>query len=61
MKHFRIYWLDKTTELVSGTDIADAFRRAGLGGGSINAVDYFEEVNEDGTPKNERRTGHGKN
>jgi hypothetical protein len=44
MKSFRIHWLDKTTEIVTGTDIADAFRRAGYGGGAISAIDFYEPI-----------------
>jgi hypothetical protein len=56
MKRFRLFWLDKTMEDVEGDDIADAFRRAGLGGGAIRALDYFKEVKEDGLDKGEGRT-----
>lgn len=44
MKNFRIHWLDGTTTDVTGTDIADAFMRAGYGGGAVNAIDYYEEL-----------------
>jgi hypothetical protein len=56
MKRFRLFWLDKTMEDIEGYDIADAFRRAGLGGGAIRALDYFKEVKEDGLDKGEGRT-----
>lgn len=49
MKTFKLYWLTKTkgvqdTEEIKGDNIADAFRRAGYGGGAINALDYYEEI-----------------
>lgn len=44
MKKFVLYWLDGKTETVEGSDIADAFRRAGYGGGAIRALDWFEEI-----------------
>jgi hypothetical protein len=55
MKRFRLFWLDKTMEDVEGNDIADAFRRAGYGGGAIRALDYYKEV-KDGLVKNETGT-----
>lgn len=44
MKKFKLYWLNGQTEVVSGSDIGDAFRRAGYGGGAIHALDWWEEV-----------------
>ncbi len=44
MKKFKLYWLGGSTEVIEGSDIADAFRRAGYGGGAINALDYYEEI-----------------
>lgn len=43
MNTYTIYWLDKKTSEVRGTDIADAFRRAGIGHGALPAVDYYAE------------------
>lgn len=43
MKAFVIYWLDGHKTLVRGTDITDAFRRAGYGGGVLNAVDFHSD------------------
>lgn len=43
MKTFILHWRDGSTNTVSGTDIADAVRRAGFGGGSLAALDYWEE------------------
>ena len=42
MKKFRLYWLDGKTEVVEGSDIADAFSKAGYGGGAIQALDFYE-------------------
>ena len=47
MKKFILFWLDGKTEEVSGYDIADAFRRAGYGGGAIRALDYYEEKKDE--------------
>jgi hypothetical protein len=55
MKRFRLFWLDKTMEDIYGDDIADAFRRAGYGGGAIRALDYYKEI-KDGLEQSERRT-----
>jgi hypothetical protein len=44
MKKFRLIWRTGNPEEVEGYDIADAFRRAGYGGGAIRALDYYEEV-----------------
>lgn len=41
MKTFTLFWKDGKKELIRGTDIADAFRRAGYGGGALTALDYF--------------------
>lgn len=46
MRKFRLHWLSGKNEDVEGYDIADAFRRAGYGGGAINALDYYEEIKE---------------
>jgi hypothetical protein len=44
MKRFKLHWIGGDTEIVDGTDIADAFRRAGYGGGAIRALDWYEEL-----------------
>lgn len=52
MKIFKLYWSIKDkdgnqeTEIIHGTDTADAFRNAGYGGGAIRALDYYEEIKE---------------
>lgn len=43
MKTFILHWLDGSTEEVTGTDIANAFARAGYGGGATKALGYWEE------------------
>ena len=40
MRTFILYWLDGKEEKVRGNDIADAFMRAGYGGGALAALDY---------------------
>ena len=50
MKKFRLHWLgsiEPKVEEVEGTDIADAFRRAGYGGGAIRALDWHEEIKDE--------------
>ena len=44
MKTFILHWLGGKKEEVKGLDIADAFRKAGYGGGAIRALDWYEEV-----------------
>ncbi len=44
MKKFKLHWLDGKTEVVSGTNIADACRRAGIGNGALRALDYWEKL-----------------
>ena len=44
MSRFIVYWLDGTSEEMSGATIADAFMRAGYGGGAMRAIDYWKEV-----------------
>ena len=46
MKKFRLHWLDGYKEVVEGIDVADAYRRAGIGNGALPAIDYFEEITE---------------
>jgi hypothetical protein len=43
MKTFYIYFLDGSKEKSEGINEADAFHRAGFGGGAINAVDVISE------------------
>lgn len=42
-KKFTLHWLGGRTEVVEGDDIADACRRAGIGGGAVAALDYYED------------------
>lgn len=50
MKRFRLFWKNKDiggnpiTEDVEGIDIVDACRRAGIGGGAIQALDYYKPL-----------------
>lgn len=44
MKTFILHWLTGDPETAKGNDIADAFRRAGYGGGAISVLDYYEEI-----------------
>lgn len=47
-KHYTVYWLDGKRTVLSGLDIADAFRSAGYGCGALGAVDFYSsgECNE---------------
>ena len=38
---FKVYWRSGQITVVRGIDIADAFRRAGYGGGVIGSVDFY--------------------
>ena len=42
MNKYKLYWLDGTTEIIEGSDIADAFTKAGYSRGALAALDYFE-------------------
>lgn len=44
MKNFKLYWLDGTTEVVVGDNIARAMTKAGYGAGAIRALDYYKEI-----------------
>lgn len=46
MKLFNIHWMDGKEEIVMGDTVQEAFRDAGIGGGAMSAVDYYEEVKE---------------
>ena len=41
-KLFTLYWLDGKREVVVGTGIANAFARAGYGGGAPAALDWYD-------------------
>lgn len=47
MKYFTyiLHWLSGKTEEIEGLSIADAFMRAGYGGGALAALDYYEVKN----------------
>jgi hypothetical protein len=44
MNTYILHWLDGKTETVKGSDIADAFSRAGYGAGAIRALDWYDIV-----------------
>ncbi len=44
MNKYKVIWLDGSSEVLTGDNVADAFNRAGYGGGAISAVDYFRQV-----------------
>ena len=41
MKDFTLFWLTGKSEVIKGTDITNAFRRAGYGGGALGALDFY--------------------
>lgn len=43
MTKFTFYWKTGHREVYSGTNVADAFRRAGYGGGALGAVDFYKD------------------
>lgn len=47
MKDFILYWLTGRSEIIKGSDIADAMNRAGYGNGAIRALDFYSEYNEE--------------
>lgn len=54
---FTIYWLGGQRQVISGPTVEEAFSRAGYGGGSIRAVDWYEKgINEEYYWDNQRRT-----
>lgn len=46
MRRFELHWLDGKIEIVTGTDIADACSRAGIGAGALPALDYYDELDK---------------
>ena len=46
--YFTIYWLSGDREVMKGLSIEDAFRKAGYGGGAVNAIDCYKEGVDDG-------------
>ena len=44
MKTYKLHWLDGKEEIIHGTDIADAWSKAGLGQGALPALDWYEEL-----------------
>lgn len=46
MGKYRLYWNDGTTQTVEGADIADAFSKAGYGGGAVGALDFYDNTHE---------------
>lgn len=46
MKVFDLHWKFGKVERITGDNIEDATKRAGIGGGALKALDYWEEVQE---------------
>ncbi len=47
MEAFVLHWKSGDKQIIRGNGIADAVRRAGLGGGAFNALDYWEEYDQE--------------
>lgn len=41
MKKYTLFWRTGNREVVTGNDPADAMNKAGYGGGSIRALDFY--------------------
>lgn len=46
MKTYIIYWLEGKSLKITGNTIADAFTKAGYGGGAASAIDFYEQADE---------------
>lgn len=46
-KKLTLYWRTGDREVVEGSDIANAFMRAGYGGGAIRALDFHAEGDDE--------------
>ena len=46
MKAFQLRWKGGDTQDIKGIDIADAMRRAGIGGGALKALDTWKEIED---------------
>jgi hypothetical protein len=47
MKKFTLWWLTGDREVIEGETIANAFSRAGYGGGAMSALDFYSEGEDD--------------
>lgn len=41
MKEFTLFWLTGESEIVKGSDVANAMTLAGFGGGAVRALDFY--------------------
>ena len=46
IKAYELHWLTGEVEIVGGTNIADAFMKAGYGAGALRALDYYRRIGE---------------
>jgi hypothetical protein len=58
---YTVYWLDGKKEIVKGTSISDSFRKAGLGGGALRAVDFYAENSDNDYVWNKQKHNWEKN
>lgn len=49
LKKYRLHWKGTKgeTQEITGTDIANAFNRAGIGAGALRALDFWEPIEDD--------------
>ena len=52
MAKFLVHWYTGEPTEIEGPDVETAFALAGIGGGAVGAIDYWEEV-KDETPARE--------
>jgi len=43
MKEFTLFWLTGKSEIVKGSDAANAMTLAGYGGGAVRALDFYAQ------------------
>lgn len=41
-KEFTVFWRDGKSEVIKGTDIANACNNAGYGAGALRALDFYK-------------------
>lgn len=46
MKVFKLVWRHGKEDYLTGTDLTEACNKAGIGGGALSALDYWDEVSE---------------
>ena len=44
IRTFELHWSSGEVEIIKGTNIADAFAKAGYSQGALGALDYYTEI-----------------